>query len=74
VYSSYVATSNIDLLVGKLRKLSPEEIAQVEALVERLEPANHGGFAAFSGVLSQDDAKLMADAVADCDRIDPSGW
>jgi hypothetical protein len=28
----------------------------------------------FSGVLSQDDAKLMAEAVADCDRIDPSGW
>ena len=66
-----------EALLETLRQLSPEQIARVKALVEQLEPitvSRDDRFAGCSGVLSADDARLMASAVGECERIDPHGW
>jgi hypothetical protein len=57
-----MATADFDALLGRLRTLSPDELAPVKALVERLEPreaAPRDRFRAFLGVLSAD-ARLIA--------------
>jgi hypothetical protein len=72
-----VATVDFDSLIDKLRRLSPDGLARVEALVERLEPESSTGkdrFRSLSGVLSAEDAVLMERAAEDCERVDASGW
>jgi hypothetical protein len=72
-----VAAIDFDRLIAKLRRLSPDELARVEALVEHLEPESSSGsdrFRSLSGVLSAEDAALMERAAEDCERVDASGW
>jgi hypothetical protein len=72
-----MATADFDALLDRLRTLSPDELARVKALVERLEPleaAPRDRFRAFLGVLSAEDARLIASAIEDCERIDLHGW
>jgi hypothetical protein len=72
-----MAAANLNLLLDKVRHLSPDKLAQVEAFVEKLESgqtAPRGRFRALSGLVSAEDAGLMASAVEDCERIDPHGW
>jgi hypothetical protein len=72
-----VAAIDFDRLIDKLRRLSPDGLARVEALVERLEPEGANGtdrFRSLSGTLSEEDAVLMERAAEDCERIDASGW
>ena len=76
-YPSVVGAIDFDRLIDKLRRLSPDGLARVEALVERLEPESANGadrFRSLSGTLSEEDAVLMERAAEDCERIDASGW
>lgn len=73
-----MAPADLDRLVARLRDLSSDELARVEALVDELasdrsRPEN-GRFSAFSGVLSEDDALAMTRAAEDCEQIDSRGW
>jgi len=75
-YPSVVTAADFDRLLDKLRRLSPDGLARVEALVERLEPETPNGtdrFRSLSGVLSAEDAVLMKRAAEDCERVDASG-
>jgi hypothetical protein len=72
-----MAAANLTVLLDKVRHLPPDKLAQVEALVERLEAGEtgpQGRFRALSGLLSVEEAGMMATAVEDCERIDPRGW
>jgi hypothetical protein len=73
-----MAVVDLDALLARLRGLSTDELARVKALVDELEPGESrmpaGRFRAFSGVLSEEDARAMARAAEDCEQIDPRGW
>ncbi len=72
-----MATGNLNALIDKVRRLPPDKLRQVEALVEHLESEEEeraSPFRAVSGTLADDDALAMAKAIEDCERIDPRGW
>lgn len=72
-----MATANLNALIDKVRRLPPEKLRQVEALIEHLESegdARRTPFRAVSGTLDAEDALVMAKAVEDCERIEPRGW
>jgi hypothetical protein len=71
-----VATANLNALIDKVRRLPPDKLRQVEALVEHVESQageRPNPFRAVSGTLDADEALAMAKAVEDCERIDPRG-
>lgn len=72
-----MATADLDALFEKVRRLPPEKIRQVEALVQRLdteEPPRPSRFRRASGTLAAEDAAAMRKAIEDCERIDRRGW
>jgi hypothetical protein len=72
-----MATADLDALFDKVRRLPPDKLRQVEALVQHLEsaePERVSRFRNLSGTLTAEDAHAMKTAVEDCERIDPRGW
>jgi hypothetical protein len=72
-----MATADLNALFEKVRRLPPEKLRQVEALVQRLEyetPQRPSRFQRVSGILTAEDARAMTKALDDCERIDPRGW
>jgi hypothetical protein len=72
-----MATRDLDALFDKVRRLPPDKLRQVEALVQDLEaqePQRPSRFRKMSGTLAAEDARAMTKALEDCEQIDPRGW
>jgi hypothetical protein len=71
-----VAQPNLDDLVVRLRRLSPEKLGRVSSVVDALEAEDPQAqsFERLCGVIPKADADAMISAIAECERIDPSEW
>jgi hypothetical protein len=76
-YPTRIATADLKALLDKVRRLPPDQLRQVEALVEHLESERGerpSPFRAAAGTLVAEDAVAIAKAIEDCERVEPSGW
>jgi hypothetical protein len=71
-----VTHANVDDLVDRLRRLSPDKLGRVTRVLDALEAEDPqaGTFDRLCGVVSKADADAMMAAIADCERVDPSDW
>lgn len=71
-----MAQPNLDDLVARLRRLSPDKLGRVTSVVDALEAEDPHtkSFDRLCGVVLKADADAMMAAIAECERVDPSEW
>jgi len=67
-----VAQTNLDHLLARLRRLSPEKLGRVTRVLDAMEAEDPQptGFERLCGVVTKPDADAMRTAIAECEHIE----
>jgi hypothetical protein len=67
-----VAQTNLDHILDRLRRLSPEELGRVTRVLDEMEAEDSQatGFESLCGIVTEPDADAMRMAIAECEQVE----